>query len=88
MGARATKLDKAVYPLLLLVLFPYIHSTHVAFVQTSTHYYLLSLPVNLWVMLLEPSKPEDDVLFPKVSDCEGCAFCMSIVLENCGYDFD
>ena len=38
-------------------------------------------------MLLEPSKPKDDVLFPKVSDCEGCAFHMSIILENCVYDF-
>ena len=38
-------------------------------------------------MLLEPGKPKDDVLFPKVSDCEGCAFHMSIILENCVYDF-
>ena len=38
-------------------------------------------------MLLEPSKPEDDVLFPEVSDCKGCTFHMSIILEDCVYNF-
>ena len=38
-------------------------------------------------MLLEPSKPEDDVLFPEVSDREGLAFHMSIIPENCVYNF-
>ena len=87
MGARATNLDKAVYPLLFLSLFPYVHSTHVAFVQTPTHHYLPSLPVNLWVMLLEPSKPKDDILLPEVSDCKGHAFCVSIIPEDCVYNF-
>ena len=79
-------LNKVVYLLLFLLLFLYVHSTHVAFVWTLTHHYLPSLPVNLWVMLLEPSKPEDDVLFPKVSDHEGCAFHMSIIPENGVYN--
>ena len=52
-----------------------------------THHYFPSLPVNLRVMLLEPSKPEDDVLFPEVSDCKGRAFHMSIILENHVYNF-
>ena len=38
-------------------------------------------------MLLKPSKPEDDVLFPEVSDHKGHAFCMSIILENGVYNF-
>ena len=38
-------------------------------------------------MPLEPSKPRDDVLFPKVSDCKGHAFRMSIIPENCVYNF-
>ena len=80
-------LDKTVYFLLFLSLFPYVRSTHVAFVWTLTHHYLPGLPVNLWVMLLEPSKSKDDVLFPKVSDCEGRAFRMSIIPENCVNDF-
>ena len=87
MGARVTNLDKAVYPLLFLSLFPYVHSTRVAFVWTPTHHYLPSLPVNLWVMLLEPSKPKDDILLPEVSDCEGRVFCVSIILEDCVYNF-
>ena len=87
MGAGATNLDKVVYPLLFLLLFSYVHSTCVAFVWTLTHHYLPSLPVNLQVMLLEPSKPKDDVLFPEVSDCKGCAFHVSIIPENCVYDF-
>ena len=87
MGARVTNLNKVVYPLLFLSLFPYIHSTHVAFVWTPTHHYLPSPPVNLWVMLLEPSIPEDDVLLPEVSDCKGCAFCMSIIPEDYVYGF-
>ena len=80
-------MDKAVYPLLFLSLFPHICSTCVAFVRAPTHHYFPSLPVNFRVMLLEPGKPKDDVLFPEVSDCEGCAFRMSIILENCVYNF-
>ena len=87
MGASVTNLDKVVYSLLFLSLFLYIHSTHVAFVWTSTHHYLPSLPVNLQVMLLEPSKPKADVLFPEASECKGCAFYMPIILENCVYNF-
>ena len=80
-------LDKTVYLLLFLSLFLYVCSIHVAFVWTPTHHYLLGLPVNLRVMLLEPSKSEHDVLFPKVSDCEGHAFHMSVIPENCVEDF-
>ena len=87
MGAGATNLDKVVYPLLFLSLFTYVHSTCVAFVWTPTHHYLPSLPVNLWVMLLEPNKPKDDILLPKVSDCEGRAFRVSIIPEDCVYNF-
>ena len=87
MRAGTANLDKAVYLLLFLSLFLHICSTCVAFVWVPTHHYFPSLPVNLWVMLLEPSKPEDDVLFPEVSDCEGCAFHMSIIPENCVYNF-
>ena len=75
-------MDKAVHPLLFLLLFLYVHSTHVAFVWTPTHHYLLSLPVNLPVMLLEPSKPKDDILLPEVSDCEQHAFRVSIIPED------
>ena len=87
MGARVTNLDKAVYPLLFLSLFLYIHSTCMAFVQTPTHHYLLSLPVNLQVMFLEPSKPEDDILLPEVSGCKGHVFHVSIMPEDCFYNF-
>ena len=87
MRAGAANLDKTVYLLLFLSLFLYVCSTCVAFVWTLTHHYLPSLPANLRVMLLEPSKPKDDVLFPKVSDCKGCVSCMSIIPENCVYDF-
>ena len=87
MGAGVTDLDKVIYPLLFLSLFLYIHSTCVAFVWTPTHHYLLSLPVKLWVMLLEPSKPEDGILLPEISDCKGCAFCMSIIPEDRVYNF-
>ena len=87
MRAGAANLDKMVYPLLFLLLFLYVRYTRVAFVWTPTHHYLLGLPVNLWVMLLEPSKSEDDVLFPKVSDCKGCAFHMSVIPENCVNNF-
>ena len=87
MRAGAANLDKMVYFPLFLSLFPYVCSTRVAFVWTPTHHYLLGLPVNLWVMLLEPSKSKDDVLFPKVGDCKGRAFHMSIILENCVNDF-
>ena len=87
MRAGAANLDKTVYFPLFLSLFPYVRSTCVAFVWTLTHHYLPGLPVNLWVMLLEPSKSEDDVLFPEVSDCEGHVFHMSIIPENCVNDF-
>ena len=87
MRAGAANLDKAVYLSLFLSLFLHVCSACVAFVRALTHHYFLSLPVNLQVMLLEPGKPKDDVLFPKVSDCKGHAFRMSIILENCVNNF-
>ena len=87
MRAGAANLDKAVYLSLFLSLFPHVCSARVAFVRALTHHYFLSLPVNLRVMLLEPGKPKDDVLFPEVSDCDGRAFHMSIIPENCVYGF-
>jgi hypothetical protein len=42
----------------------------------------VGLPVDLWVVLLEPCKPKYNVLFPQTSDCGGSPLCVAIVTET------
>ena len=49
---------------------------------TSTHFDLLSGPVNVWIMQAQPSVTQDDVLLPQTDDSKHCSFGMIIVVEN------
>jgi hypothetical protein len=62
-------------------------STCATFVRTATHEDLAGLPVDLWVVLLKPCKPQYNVLLPKTSDCEGSPLRVAIITENCIYNF-
>ena len=42
-----------------------------------------ALPVDLWVVLLEPGEAQDDILLSKAGDCKGGAFRVVIELEDC-----
>src|ERR1700727_267472 len=44
--------------------------------------YFLGLPIDLWVMLLEPGVSQYHTLFPKLSHCKLSAFCMILILED------
>ena len=47
---------------------------------------LLGLPVDLWVVLLEPDKAKDDILPSHASGCKGGVFRVVIELEDCIHD--
>ena len=51
-------------------------------VGTVGDFHLLGLPVNLWVVLLKPGVPQDDVPLAKTRDCKECLFGMSLVLQD------
>ena len=57
--------------------------TVVTFVWTAAHGHLLGLPVDLWVVLLEPGEAQDDILLSQAGDCEGGAFRVVIESEDC-----
>ena len=44
---------------------------------TAAHVHLLGMPVDLWVMLLEPGEAKDDVLLSQ-ADCKGGVFGWSL----------
>ena len=46
----------------------------------------MGLPVNLWVVLLEPGESKDDVLPTKIGDCECGPFGVTIEMEDCIYN--
>ena len=52
----------------------------------AAHGHFPSLPVDLWVVLLEPGEAKDDVLLSQASDCEGGAFGVVIESEDCIYN--
>ena len=57
--------------------------TGVIFVWTAAHSHLLGLPVDLWVVLLEPGEAQDDILLSQAGDCEGGVFRVVIESEDC-----
>ena len=58
----------------------------VTFVWTATHGHFLGLPVDLQIVLLEPSEAKDDILLSQASDCKGGAFRVVIKSEDCIYN--
>ena len=48
---------------------------------------MLGLPVNLWIVLFQPSKTQDDILFPQAGNRKGSPLCVIFITENCVYYF-
>ena len=89
MRAREACPYELFHPLEFLTFLPHRRPrpTHVTPGGVSTHHYLLGLPVSLWVVLLEPGEPKDDVLLPQAGHCKRGAFHVPILVENCIYNF-
>jgi len=48
----------------------------------SIHLYFSGLPIDLWIMVLEPGVAEDHVLLPKVRDSEEHPFGVGLIMED------
>jgi len=55
--------------------------------KTSIHLHFSSLPIDLWVVVLEPGVTEDHVLPSKARDSEERPFRVGFVMENYVYHF-
>jgi len=55
--------------------------------RTSVHLYFSSLPIDLWVVVLEPGITEDYVLPSEAGDSEEHPFRVGFVIENHVYYF-
>jgi len=55
--------------------------------RTSVHLYFSSLPIDLWVVVLEPGITEDHVLLSEAGDSEERSFGVGFVAEDYVYNF-
>ena len=51
------------------------------------HLYFSGLPIDLWVVVLEPGITKDHVLPSEAGDSEECSFRVGFVMENHVYHF-
>jgi len=54
---------------------------------TSVHLHFSSLPVDLWIMVLEPGVTKDHTLLPKVGDGKEHSFRVGFIMEDHVYHF-
>jgi len=55
--------------------------------RASVHLYFSGLPIDLWVVVLEPGITKDHVLLPEAGDSEERSFGMGFVAEDYVYNF-
>jgi len=55
--------------------------------RASVHPHFSGLPIDLWVVVLEPGITEDHVLLPEAGDSEERSFGMGFVAEDYIYNF-
>jgi len=55
--------------------------------RASVHLYFSSLPIDLWVVVLEPDVTKDHTLPSKARDSEKCPFRVDFVTEDYIYYF-
>jgi len=55
--------------------------------RASVHLYFSGLPIDLWVVVLEPGITEDHVLLPEAGDSEERSFGVGFVAEDYVYNF-
>jgi len=63
------------------------HTASFASRRASVHLYFFSLPIDLWVVVLEPDITKDHVFPSKAGDSEECPFRVGFVIENYVYHF-
>jgi len=68
-------------------LFPSYHTTSFASRRASVYLYFSSLPIKLWVVVLEPGITKDHVLLYEAGDSEKRPFRVGFVTENYVYNF-
>ena len=65
-------------------------SYHMAFFasrRASVHLYFSSLPIDLWVVVLEPGVTKNHTLPSKAGNSKECSFGVGFVIENYVYHF-
>jgi len=55
--------------------------------RASVHLYFSGLPIDLWVVVLEPGITEDHVLLPEAGDSKERSFGVGFVAEDYVYNF-
>jgi len=55
--------------------------------RASVHLYFSGLPIDLWVVVLEPGITKDHVLLSEAGDSEECPFRVDFVAEDYVYNF-
>jgi len=55
--------------------------------RTSVHLHFFSLPIDLWIIVLEPGVAKDHALLPEVRDSEEYPFRVGLIIEDYIYHF-
>jgi len=76
----------SLHPLLQRLFLSY-HAASFIARRASVHLYFSGLPIDLWVVVLEPGITEDHVLLPKAGDSEERSFGVGFVVEDYIYNF-
>jgi len=58
------------------------HTAFFASRRASVHLHFSGLPIDLWVVVLEPGITEDHVLPSEAKDSKECPFRVGFVIEN------
>jgi len=81
-GSRSADVEgSSLHSLLRHLFLPY-HMVFFASRRASVHLYFSSLPIDLWVMVLEPDVTKDHTLPSEAGDSEECPFGVGFVMED------
>jgi len=86
-GSRSTDVDGFSLHLLLQCLFLSYYAASFTLGGTSVHLHFSGLPIDLWIMVLEPGVTEDHALLPEVGDGEEHPFGVGFIMEDYIYHF-
>ena len=81
-GSRSTDVDGSSLHFPPQYLFLLDHVASFALKEISVYMYFSSLPIDLWVVVLEPGVAEDHALLSETGDSKECPFRVSFVIEN------
>ena len=86
-GSGSTDVDGSSLHFLLRCLFLSYYTASFTLRGTSVHLHFSSLPIDLWIMVLEPGVAKDYALLPKVRDGEEHSFRVDLITEDYTYHF-